>query len=130
MSNVVDFEVLCPLPSRANANLHWTARSRLVMQQRNIVRAQLLAKGATPPPLPVVVVMTRIGAALDDDNLAGALKGVQDAVAHWLGVDDRDPRVSWVRRQEKRSGQPRGLQALRVEVRELCRCELCGQVVA
>ena len=27
---------------------------------------------------------------LDDDGLAGSLKGVRDEIARWLGVDDRD----------------------------------------
>ena len=44
---------------------------------------------------PCDVLLTRIGPSngLDDDNLAGALKGVRDAVAEWLGVDDRKRNV-------------------------------------
>lgn len=40
---------------------------------------------------------------LDDDNLARACKAVRDEVAAWLGVDDGDPRISWVTAQEKSS---------------------------
>lgn len=32
---------------------------------------------------------------LDTDNLQGSAKHVRDAVARWLGVNDRDPRVTW-----------------------------------
>jgi hypothetical protein len=35
--------------------------------------------------------LTRVAPSngLDDDNLAGSLKGVRDQVAQWLGVDDK-----------------------------------------
>jgi len=32
---------------------------------------------------------------LDDDNLRGALKGVRDAVADWLGRNDNDQHIHW-----------------------------------
>ena len=38
---------------------------------------------------------------LDDDNLAGALKAIQDGIADWLHINDRDTRVTWVRKQER-----------------------------
>ena len=46
---------------------------------------------------PVVVRLTRVAPSngLDDDNLRPALKSVRDGIADALGVDDRDPRVSW-----------------------------------
>lgn len=44
----------------------------------------------------VIVKLTRVGPRkLDDDNLAGSLKAVRDAIAAALGVDDRDPKVQW-----------------------------------
>jgi hypothetical protein len=46
--------------------------------------------------LPVDVHLTRYASrALDSDNLVGSMKHVRDAVAHWLGIDDGDPRVSY-----------------------------------
>lgn len=53
--------------------------------------------GWARPMLPCTVLLTRVGPSngLDDDNLRGALKGVRDAVAEWLRIDDRDPRVTW-----------------------------------
>jgi hypothetical protein len=32
---------------------------------------------------------------LDPDNLAGALKPMQDTIADYLGIDDGDPRIRW-----------------------------------
>lgn len=52
---------------------------------------------ATVRTFGVIVTLTRVGPRrLDDDNLAGSLKGVRDAIAAALGVDDRDPKVQWV----------------------------------
>jgi len=46
---------------------------------------------AKRPQIPCTVILTRVApsAGVDDDNLVGALKGVRDQVAAWLGVDDR-----------------------------------------
>lgn len=73
-----------------NNREHWAGRARRVRAEREAVSWSLL--GRTKPTLPCVVLLTRVApsAGLDDDNLAGALKSVRDAVAQWLGVDDRD----------------------------------------
>lgn len=64
---------------------------------------------------PLVVELTRIAPRpLDTDNLSSAFKGHRDAIAALLGVDDRDPRVSWTYSQEK--GKPKEY-AVRVTVR-------------
>jgi hypothetical protein len=42
----------------------------------------------------LTVAVTRVGwSELDPDGLATALKSVQDGVADWLEVNDRDPRL-------------------------------------
>jgi hypothetical protein len=44
----------------------------------------------------VTVTLTAyLARRLDPDNLAGALKPLQDAVAGWLGIDDGDERLRW-----------------------------------
>lgn len=49
---------------------------------------------------PYVVTMTRVSAGyLDDDGAVGAMKGVRDEIALWIGLDDRDPRVAWLVKQ-------------------------------
>lgn len=76
--------------SGANAREHHMARARRVKIEREAVAWML--KTAQRPALPCVVTLTRVApsSGLDlDDNLPGALKGVRDEVAKWLGVNDR-----------------------------------------
>lgn len=94
-----------------NAREHWHARASRVRREKHTVGWEL--KAATKPPTPCTVVLTRIAPSngLDDDNLAGALKSVRDAVADWLGVDDKHRHI--VRYQYE---QERGPWAVRIEV--------------
>jgi hypothetical protein len=74
------------------------AHAAYVRDTRNKVEMMLRSQIKTKPELPVVVIVTRIapGRGLDEhDNLPGACKHVVDAIAKWLGVDDRDSRVVW-----------------------------------
>jgi hypothetical protein len=84
----------------ANSRLHWAARAKRVKRQRAIVG--LMLRGLSHPSLPCVVTITRRSpGTLDDDNAVSSAKATRDAVATWLGVDDRDPRVTWEVRQER-----------------------------
>ena len=86
-----------------NDREHWRVRAKRVKAEKERA-AWELAKWAEKPPLPAVVTLTRFAPSngLDDDNLAGSLKGVRDAVAAWLGVDDRDrSRVRYVYEQQR-----------------------------
>jgi hypothetical protein len=53
------------------------------------------------------------------DNLRSAMKGAVDGVADALGVDDRDPRVTWSYAQERPpKGAPKAERyGLRIELR-------------
>jgi hypothetical protein len=89
--------------SEMNRRDHWAERNRRKWDQATGVAA---AFGPVLPlvrlvPPPYLVTMTRLGGRmLDDDNLAGALKAVQDSVARILDVDDGDrDAVRWVRGQ-------------------------------
>ena len=87
-------------------------------KQREAVTIVLNVATRTPPALPLLVTVTRVapGRGLDaHDNLPGACKHVVDAVAKWLGIDDRDPRVSW-RYDQKADGKTVGV-GIRIEVR-------------
>jgi hypothetical protein len=56
-------------------------------------------------PLPCTVQLTRVspGRPLDaHDNLTGALKAVVDELARLIGVDDADPRVTWLTPKQER----------------------------
>jgi hypothetical protein len=112
---------------------HWrVAASRRQTERHTTWRAWLArflsAPGVEQPTLPAVVTFTRLSAGeLDDDNIRAALKGCRDSVALLLGLpithaakgskppqaDDRDPRVTWVYRQEKAK---RGTYGVRITV--------------
>lgn len=85
----------------AKRRAHWTKLMRWSKAERGATSVLLCVED--PPPLPVVVTMTRLFKTkpLDGDNLQGALKAIRDAVAQWLGVDDSDARIEWVYRQER-----------------------------
>jgi len=93
-----------------NDREHYMARARRVAKEKEAVAWSL--KMMQRPALPCVVVLTRRAPSggLDDDNLVGALKGVRDAVAEWLGVDDGD-----VRRIRFKYAQERAPWSVRIE---------------
>ena len=79
-----------------NAREAWQSRARRVKAERRAVA--WLLRGAKPA-LPCTVRLTRCAPSngMDDDGVIGALKGVRDQVAEWLGVDDKDTaRVRYV----------------------------------
>jgi len=69
---------------------HWRTVAKKVKAQRLAVGWSLLQL-TKPKDFPLTVVLRRVApsSGMDDDNLPGALKAVRDAVAAWLGVDDR-----------------------------------------
>ena len=74
-----------------NVREHPMSRHRRVKAEKDVIAWELVK--AAKPPIPCTCLLTRITPGwreLDDDNLAGALKSVRDAVAEWLGVDDGD----------------------------------------
>lgn len=78
-----------------NDRLHYMVRAKKVKKERELV-AWLLVPFARPAT-PVTFKLTRISKPsatgfipLDRDNLFGAFKSVRDAIAKWMGVDDRD----------------------------------------
>jgi hypothetical protein len=75
--------------SGPNAREHFHAKASRVRKEREAVAYVLGPRQR--PHVPCSVTLTRVAPSngLDDDNLAGSLKGVRDQVAHWLGVDDR-----------------------------------------
>jgi hypothetical protein len=66
----------------------------------------------------LVVLLTRTysgrGRAMDSDGIARSLKAVRDGVADALGVDDGDPRVTWLTTQER--GEKTGVKVSIFEV--------------
>lgn len=82
------------IPMRTGKGLndrgHWRAVATKVKAQRLAVGWALLQL-KKPTEFPLIVVLRRVApsAGLDDDNLPGSLKATRDAIAAWLGVDDR-----------------------------------------
>ena len=96
-----------------NSREHWAQRSKRVRTERDTVGWCLA--GRPKPALPCAVLLTRVAPSmgLDDDNLAGSLKAVRDAVAAWLQVDDRDRET--VRYEY---AQRRGAWGVEIEIKE------------
>lgn len=94
----LDFQCLVKTVSEANQREHWAVKNERKNAQQlevsTVLHNNLLNRKVR---LPCVVKLTRIGPrALDTDNLAGAMKHVQDAIARKLGVDDGDTeKVRW-----------------------------------
>lgn len=83
---------------------HWTVRAKRVKAQRQAVAWSL---PRVKPPLPVVITLCRIAPRSLDahDNLPRAFKAVADQVAEWLGVEDRDERLTWRYSQRSAGGR-------------------------
>lgn len=95
------------IESTPNKREHWAKRAARAKLHRTTVWAGLRQVDVFPRLMgPVIVTITRVAPReLDDDNLAAGAKSVRDGVADWLGVDDRDPRITWRYAQER--GKPR-----------------------
>lgn len=90
--------------SGLNAREHWRVRANRVRRERHETAILLLqaVSGKPKPVLPLVVTMTRTSPRmLDCDNLPGAFKAIRDEIASWYQINDNDPRVSWLYRQDK-----------------------------
>lgn len=82
----------------------WHAKANKVKRERHLAALVLGARRTWT--WPVVVTITRVSPrALDTAGLASALKGIEDEVAAWLGVDDgraeRGGRVLWIKLNER-----------------------------
>jgi len=109
------------LVSEANAHEHYRVRVARVREQHRVVSLVIGARRA--PPLPLAVTIVRVAPhALDTDNLQGSGKHVRDALAKWIGVDDRDPRVVW------HVGAEKGAYATRIVVRHVGPATVCAVV--
>ncbi len=72
-----------------NQRLHHQEEARIRAHERATITRALAE--VTAPPGPWDVVVTRQGPRLlDEVNATTSIKGVEDAVAAWLGVDDGD----------------------------------------
>lgn len=115
----IEFTVPVRVVSEANARSYWPERWKRFQSHKRAVVEVVVQSGVgvghwRPVEWPVTVTLTRLGGKrMDQDNLSGSFKGIQDAVAEYvLGCDDGDEaKVSWQYRQE-----PAKVEAVRVEI--------------
>lgn len=87
------------LDATPNARGHWSDTAKKRARERAVIDAALARVERTAGPWRVVIV--RVGPRrMDDDNCTAAAKGVRDAIAGWLGVDDGSADASWTVRGE------------------------------
>jgi hypothetical protein len=101
---------------------HWRMRHKRAKHQRRTAAwvTRVPAHGLLDRGMRLEVRLTRISPRpLDDDNLASSMKHVRDGVADALGINDRDPRVTWTYGQERRGV---GEYAVRITIKENGQC--------
>lgn len=100
---MIRFTIPLKTISVANSREHWAFKAKRVKRERHVTLFAALEAGSkrwADNLLPCVVTLTRRGGQmLDTDNLHSALKACRDSIAEVLGVDDADPRVTWVVQQ-------------------------------
>jgi hypothetical protein len=106
----ITLEVGCQVRSEPNERCHWAVRRRRFQEQAGALRTAWEASPFAVVEswehlLPLRVTFTRVGKRkLDTDNLSGGFKGLRDALAELLGIDDGDELLTWEYQQER--GQP------------------------
>ena len=98
------------LESEANIREHWAATYRRTQDHRYRTYIELRATGWGPPPLPLVITLTRVApSGLDaGDNLPASAKACRDGVSDWLAGgylqgQDRQKGLEW-RYAQRRGG--------------------------
>ena len=88
------FEAPIHTESEANSRGFWAKRHARSSDQQSAVTLLCRSKFGRPPAPPLRAVLTRIAEReLDDDNLVSAFKAIRDAIAKWLGVNDKHRRL-------------------------------------
>ena len=116
----IEAKVLVKLVNALNKREHWAVRmSRAKAQRAQAALAMRASAIGRPLALQMagggltITITRRGGRRMDDDGLTASAKHVRDGVADWLGIDDGDPRLTWVVRQD---GAPRGKHWVDIEV--------------
>jgi DNA-binding GntR family transcriptional regulator len=115
---IITAKIPVKLVNGANSREHWAVRAKRAKDQRWAARAALMKYRVLPLLENIdhgikITITRRGGRRMDDDGLTISAKHVRDGVADWLGIDDGDPRLTWVVKQDK---APRGQHWVDVEV--------------
>lgn len=89
-STASEVEFILPLKTvnELNDHSHWRKRQKRAKQQHHVV--SLVVATLRKPRVPCVVELTRISPGrLDSDGAVASQKHVRDAIAKWIGVDDK-----------------------------------------
>lgn len=96
------FTIPVQVISEANCHDHWAARRRRKKTQQDTTFLSCCTQ-AYPKSPPKKIILTRIypsrGKRMDDDNLAGSFKHVQDEIARFVRIDDG--KIDWTYQQER-----------------------------
>lgn len=128
-STLAEFTMPLKTVSALNVREHHFARSSRVEREHKMTTEHLEALGESVWDrcffgLPLRITLTRISPkaqwlplkgcyeSTDDDAVPGAMKGVRDAIAAWLGIDDGDQRL-WFS-----YAQDRGPMGVRVHIEQ------------
>jgi hypothetical protein len=88
------------LPNFANVRTHYRVKAKIVAEQRETVTWALM--GSMLPTWfeqpsaekPWLVTLVRVSPQqMDDDGVVSSLKGVRDAIAAFVGVDDKHKHI-------------------------------------
>ena len=91
----VGFFVECEKWVSMNSRHHHMERARLTDAQRYAAKIMTLHAGVTDPGRVQLTVCN--AKQMDDDNLRSIAKAVRDGIAYdAVGVDDKDPRWTWL----------------------------------
>lgn len=87
--------------SEANQREHWATRNRRKKRQQADFSVLWRSMGCTVTP-PATVTFTRYSCrTLDSDNITSCFKGIRDALAREIDIDDGDDRVTYRYEQER-----------------------------
>lgn len=112
-------EIILPIHTQSEANIreHWAVKAKRNKAHRRTAWAYTrdATLGRTLPDK-MTIRLTRIAPRrLDTDNLARSFKAAADGIADALGIDDGDPRLTWLYAQQK--GKPKQYE-VKVEIKE------------
>jgi hypothetical protein len=99
----IGFTAPIRIVSEANSREHWAQRlkRKTAQQTETIIELRRVLRDSPKVRFPCVVTLTRIGSRrMDSDNLANGFKGVRDAIAHELRIDDGDERITFEYKQD------------------------------
>lgn len=89
--------------SEANVRVHWAVRARRAKAQRLATCCAVSLRLGDCKPSSLFHITRIAPRELDSDNLAGALKAVQDGIADALRINDRNLFVM----RSQRKGKPK-----------------------